>query len=630
MLESGSCCLSPYILAAAMPHRELGSVYTPQAIAGKMVRACLDRWFDENHAATDRAAPPACRVLDPACGDGAFLLEVFDELCRRCLADDSAARLEIVRSSIFGVDIDPSAVAALRLKLLDRIRAPDERQAEVAAVIETNIRCGNSLTGPDFGNSWRERNPAAAEQRGCCVEAIDWLRQFTAAAVAGGFDVIIGNPPYLRERDAKGLFDRLTATDLGRRWRDARMDLWYYFVHRSLDLLSPAGILSFIVNSYWMSSRGAARLIERLAHETQFDEITLLDDVPVFPKIAGRHMIFRLSKGRRNAMPRVLIRRHGSDPATLEEYSLSHDELFEHGRIVVARPDPRQRIFAGRRALGDFFATRQGMAENPPAINGRLLRQFAGRYSLKEGVFVLRRAEVDRLNLSSDERALLRPYYDTSDVERYRLGPEPTHHVLYLTRTTAPTLDGLPQIAAHLERFRPILERRREARAGKIAWWHLHWPRAEEIFIRPRILAVQMGKRPQFVFAARPTFVGFSINLILAKHEDGFALPVLAGILNSELARTWFERHAKRRGVHLEINAHVLRQFPLPGRDEAFERKIEVLVTRRQEDAIDEAKARGLDDEINRCVIALYERAARRLDSPTSSFERTSSIPSPL
>jgi hypothetical protein len=93
---------------------------------------------------------------------------------------------------------------------------------------------------------------------------------------------------------------------------------------------------------------------------------------------------------------------------------------------------------------------------------------------------------------------------------------------------------------------------------------------------------MQMGERPQFVFAERPTFVGFSINLILGRDGSGSALDVLAGILNSDLARTWFERHAKRRGVNLEINAHLLRQFPLPERNVEIERQIGELVRVRQ------------------------------------------------
>lgn len=428
---------------------------------------------------------------------------------------------------------------------------------------------------------------------------INWQRDFPAAFAAGGFDIIIGNPPYVRERNAKPLFDALGATELGRKWREARMDLWYYFVHRSLDLLRPGGILTFIVNSYWMSSRGAGKLIERLQQETSFEEIVLLENARVFKDVAGRHMIFRL-------------RKTGALPATCrvvtasEEYTILRDELFQPGRLVVARPDPGQAIFSNRASLGEWYDTRQGMAENPPAINRRLHREFSGHFPVGMGVFVLQSDEVDRLNLCAAERALLRAYYDTSAVGRYRISSEPSHQVLYLSRLTAASLEELTNIAAHLERFRPILERRREVQSGKIAWWHLHWPRDEQIFVRPRILSVQMGKRPQFAFVERLTFVGFSINVILAKAEGAFPLDVLCGILNSNLALTWFDRHAKRRGINLEINAHLLRQFPLPGRDSEIERLIGELVRERQRVQDETPPAARLEGEIEGLVSRLY------------------------
>src|SRR5579863_4476322 len=289
-----------------------------------------------------------------------------------------------------------------------------------------------------------------------------------------------------------------------------------------------------------------------------------------------------------------------------EEFTLSRDELFQPGRLVVARPDSGQAVFQNRIALGEFYDTRQGMAENPPAISRRLHREFAGQYPVGMGVFVLQSDEVERLNVSPAEQSLLRPYYDTQAVGRYRIAGEPTRRVLYLSRTTAPSLEGLPNIAAHLEPFRPILDRRREVQAGKTAWWHLHWPRDDQIFVQPRILSVQMGARPQFVFAERPTFVGFSINLILARSEGGFALDVLCGILNSDLAFTWFDRHAKRRGINLEINAHLLRQFPLPGRDAEIERTIGELVQERQALGDDAPRAVLLEKDIEDCVRCLY------------------------
>jgi SAM-dependent methyltransferase len=564
-------------------------------------------------------------VLDPACGDGAFLLEVFDELCWRhqLIAGvneathdhpSSSARLALVRNHIFGVDIDPPAVEALRKALLERIAATGEHAVEARAVVEANIRHGDSLAGPDFARSAMSTlfNEQAANLAGAVPKPIDWRRDFPAAAAAGGFDIIIGNPPYVRERNAKQLFDALAATDLGRQWREARMDLWYYFVHRSLDLLRPDGILSFIVNSYWMSSRGAGKLIERLKHESAFEEIVLLENARIFKDIAGRHMIFRLRKGNGSSSAGesqpVRVSRQGADPGTfVDEYTVSHDELFQPGRLVVARPDPGQVIFENRSPLGAAYDTRQGMAENPPAINGRLHREF-GQFPTGMGVFVLRSDEVDCLQLSAAERTLLRPYYDTKAVGRYRIANEPTHHVLYLSRKTAPSLDCLPKIAAHLEPFRPILERRREVQSGKIAWWHLHWPRDEQIFLRPRILCVQMGKRPQFVFAERATFVGFSINVILPPEQSDFGLDVLAGILNSDLAQTWFDRHAKRRGINLEINAHLLQQFPLPERNAEVEQTIGDLVRQRQTVSDNAPETAEIERTIELGVQRLYEK----------------------
>jgi hypothetical protein len=294
-----------------------------------------------------------------------------------------------------------------------------------------------------------------------------------------------------------------------------------------------------------------------------------------------------------------------------QEYDVPLSELYQQGRLVVALPDPKHDIFRGRPRLAESYNTRQGIAENPPRINRRLYRKAPHRYAPGEGVFVLQAGEIERLHLSPAEDRLLRPYYELSAAGRYQLAEEPTHHVLYLTGRTAPALGEIPNLAGHLERFRPILEQRRETREGKVAWWHLHWPRAEEIFLRPRILSVQMGNRPQFVFVERPAFVGFSINLIIARDATAPALDTLTGILNSELAASWFDRHAKRRGVNLEINAHVLRQFPLPGRDQDLENKIGELVRERQRLRADDPPAPAIERDIENRVAQLYNAMAR-------------------
>lgn len=649
--------------------RDLGQYYTPQSVAACMVHAGLfgdlesedspgDHPLERADDRSDRQSAPrevcpqalnVCvnapgpgrlpTVLDPACGDGAFLLEAFDQLeswftkytssqplrgntngnPARGMRKTNASigetlalseKLCIVRDHLFGVDIDPAAIGDLRQALLARI-APELRQEDdVRRVLKCNFRVGNALTGPAF-HEIPDSTPHGAG-------AIDWNAAFPHIRDAGGFDVILGNPPYRRELYAKELFEEIAATPLGRKWRQARMDLWYYFLHRSLDLLRPGGRLSFIVNSYWTASSGASRLIRRIEREAILEEIVVLGKTPLFTDVAGQHLIFRLRKRASNgssAAPhncRILDLSRGgiadhlrpvddsqpmkscsSSPAAAAvemagtesgplQYELTPAEMFQHGRLLLGRPDPLVAKLRGLRLLEDEYDIRQGMAENPPCISARHRREFGPQFVVDEGVFVLSADEMQKLDLSAVEARLLRPYFATSALGRYRLPERPTHHVLYLTRHTAPSLEPVPHIARHLSRFRVILERRRETQRGTVAWWQLHWPRDERIFAEPSVLSVQMGREPQFVYAEAPAFVGFSVNVALPRSGDAMSPAALTGVLNSNVAARWFAVFAKRRGVRLEINGGALRQFPLPQRNLSLEAELAVLVSQRQ------------------------------------------------
>ncbi len=597
----------------------VGRHYTPRELARRMVGECFD------------ALPlgdGSCRVLDPGCGDGVFLREALEELCSRREASGQfgatgsltpAARGQIARESLFGVDVDAGALAEVR-KFLRESTGASSSAAVAESMLAGNVLLGDALTGPGFGE-WGRSQARDRQSPAAGAPPIDWQRDFPLVAQAGGFDLVIGNPPYLRERDAKPLFDRIAASELGRRWRQGRMDLWHYFVHRSLDLLRPGGLLCFVVNSYWTGSRGASRVIERLRLEATFEQIELLGKDRLFAGVSGQHMVFRLRKRHTKLhtgeplcwirhcppLPPAGLPRRGEAPNERDCF-IPHSKLFCEGRLVLSPPDRLSRLAEHVPRLAARFGTRQGIAENPPRINRRLAQRLGPQFTPGDGVFVLSADELAALALSPRELELLRPYYETASLGRYRLPAAPTHFILYLTPRTAPVIEQLPKIAAHLSRFRSILEARREVMLGRSGWWHLHWPRDEAIFLAPRILCVQMGRRPQFVCTDRPAFVGFSVNLVLSRGTGEISLPALTAILNSDLAMEWFERHAKRRGVNLEINGHLLRQFPLPLRDDAREQMLTELVARRQALCDDTALCADLDRQIEAHVQALYAR----------------------
>lgn len=510
---------------------------------------------------------PSVAILDPACGDGAFIVPLLNRLAEQlCVTNDSLARLSIVRDHVYGVDSDPEAIHRVRQRVSEWIGSLASSQ-DVERVLASHFPCGDALLGNDWTNS--EHLPTVHDR-----QAIDWGESFPSVAAAGGFDLIIGNPPYRRERDSKSDFDRIAASTLGQ-WREPRMDLWHYFLHRGLDLLKPGGRLTFIVNSYWISATSAKRLRERVASETTLEEIMMLGAAPLFQGVSGQHMIFRLCK---QIEPETACRVH--DLSSLSQDQIKHSLSHE---VVEPSTIPQSELWQGNQRqlqisashpqatgplLGDFYEVRQGIAENPPFVTRKAALELGDAQLAGRGVFVLTDHEVDRLQLNDDERALLRPYYALSAIERFQVAAKPTHQLLYLTRQTAPSLEQLPQLARHLEPFRAILNLRREVRSGQIAWWHLHWPREERLFTSPRILSLQMGATPRFAYAEQPTYIGFSMHVITSpatqKVQPSPSLPALTAILNSSRAQRWFESHAKHRGAHLDISGTILKQFPLP------------------------------------------------------------------
>jgi adenine-specific DNA-methyltransferase len=583
--------------------RQLGSYYTPRFIVQRMLHDCLLPLCDE--------ATQPIRILDPACGDGAFMLEAFYILKGQYASrgETSDSPLQIVKKHLFGVDIDPVAVEMLHRELIGRINPSRSQVKEAKQIICENIILSDALIGSDF---------SATETPTPDRTALNWKAAFPHIAAEGGFDLIIGNPPYRRELDAKELFEQVAATPFGRKWRQARMDYWFYFLHRGLDLLKANGRLAFIVNSYWTASSGAKKLIQRLEQETTLEEILILGNAPIFADVSGRHLILRLQKGKKDTACHVIDLSSNNNrrlsesmksslPLVDERYLIPQCELFQNGRLSLSRPDEILSQLKCTATLGELFEVRQGMAENPPCISKRHVEEFQERYQIGEGVFVLAPEEVESLNLSEKEQALLRPYYKSHAVGRYRFPKEPKQAVLYLTKETALSLKGLPHIKRHLQRFRPLLDRRRETKNGGLPWWCLHWPREERIFTGPKILCAQMGKQPRFVQIDHPAFVGFSINLILQTSTESFSLKTLTAILNSELAKRWFSRNAKRRGVNLEINGNHLKEFPLPQRNNQLEQELDTLVIQRQlMESTDVKQTHEADDLLDQLVCRLY------------------------
>jgi hypothetical protein len=542
------------------------------------------------------------RILDPACGSGSFLIVAYQHLLdahhdwyrehepqkhRKAVflgpggwRLTTAEKRRILLNNIYGVDIDRQAVEVTKLSLLLKVMEGENNETltqqtlfgeRALPSLEQNIKCGNSIIGLDYYE--QEQIPLLGDGERHRINAFDWKSEFAAIFEAGGFDVVIGNPPYRRELDYKHLMDEIASTSFGRLYRVPRMDLWYYFVHRGLEVLRPSGTLSFIVNAYWTSGTGAEKLIATLRDDAHIEEIFCFDKLKVFHRVAGQHMIVRIRKEHLRT-PTIIRVVQPNEETTAEPFVLGRasvamfkktaDQLFRLGKVDLQRPADEMLAKLGRWVpLEKLGKVRQGIAENPASINRKTNERFGKRFVVGQGVFALCGEEVKKLHPTTAERALLRPYWDLCDLGRYFLAEKPSLTLIYSTRQTCPDIRLCPNLQDHLGRFRIIMEGRRETRNGSNSWWHLHWPRDEAIWEAPKVLSVQMSRRPAFVPALNPVYVPFSVNVFvpfLSTRED---LNYLVALLNSRLLWQWYRHHAKRRGVALEINGNVLAQTPI-------------------------------------------------------------------
>ena len=578
--------------------RKAGGVYyTPRYIVDYIVENTVGKLLEGK--TPEEAA--ALKIVDPACGSGSFLLGAYQYLLdwhidwyihndpeKWAKGKDPAIipasgggwqlttqkKKDILVNNIHGVDIDAQAVEVTKLSLLLKVLEGESGQLSLGLEralpdLSRNIQCGNSLIGEDY---FAGRLVVDEEERRR-VNPFEWQHAFPQVFARGGFDAVIGNPPYRRELDYGELLSEIANTEFGRKYKTPRMDLWYYFVHRGLELLRLNGRLSFIVNSYWTSGLGAEKLINSLYRDTQIEEVFSLGKLKVFEHVSGQHMIIRVCKTdkQKNTIIKIPISENekSAEPfvlgnAQVSVFEKSKDQLFKENKIDLQPQSGHLLEKIENNPRLDYYGfIRQGIAENPSNVNYKTNEKFDNKFTVNEGVFVLTESELLSLSLPKNEMQLIRPYHVLSDLDRYFISKIPSRFLIYSTKNTCSNINKFPTIRDHLRRFKIIMDERRETKNGSNSWWHLHWPRDENIWKAEKIISIQMASRPSFTYSEGSVYVPFSVNVFIGNENLSISLKYILGLLNSKLLWNWFNHYAKRRGVGLEINGNVLAKAPI-------------------------------------------------------------------
>jgi len=532
-----------------------GSYYTPGPLArymaemgilGALIRRypehqrCAERWiYGEKLSSEDRAELLECflklRIFDMASGDGVFLGAVV-ELGKSLLPDRASASEKLkILENIGAADIRPEALEAWAIRTV--VHFPELIQTPIAL----NGFCTDSVHGDT-------------------LTKIPWILD---GIQSGGFDLIIGNPPYLGEKGNREMFQKLRSTEFGRKYGSGRMDLFYYFFHRSMDLLRKNGQLCQLTTSYYATADSAKALRDRLRTEGAIRRLIIFDDQPAFPEVKSHHLIIHWEKGTTNGhgtgilcrQVRSLKHYHFEDlrleneGVAYEKHSgIPSESFFDAGGQIALDPGAwhlnisKTMILKAPLKLSDRFRVNQGI------VSGMDRRDHSPVFVLEPG---------EGLDLPTE---MLVPWYKNSDIRRYAPAEKSERRLIYLSNESEEIVPEL--ILKHFEPYREFLMRRRECANGKRPWYGLQWPRNSEIFRGPKLVAPQRCAENRFAYTEKPWFASADVYFI-TEPSDGCSLFALMAYLNSDCLYYWFYQCGKRKGTILELYATPLKGVPI-------------------------------------------------------------------
>lgn len=390
------------------------------------------------------------------------------------------------------------------------------------------------------------------------IKPFNWQEEFNKI-LPNGFDAVIGNPPYIKERGSKEIFEPVLKSKLGKLYHQGKMDFWYYFVHRGIDILKPNGFLAFITNSYWMRSDGASKLIDRIEKEFIVNTIVDFDNYKVFEDVSGKHNISVFSKGQNKKLKcRILTINKQNPSSVIEEYNLleiNNENLFSNSKLNIQSND---NIFENCDILDNHFDTSVGVQESTDKVT-RTQKEKTKRTDINigDGVFVLTEKEIKNLGFTKEEKKLLKPYVNTLHIKRYSL-TFANEYLLYLGKTEREDIakGKCPNIKKHLDNVKEFI-------TSSNAPYGIHRTREQRYFEEPKLICKGMFLKPEFYFDYEKYYCGFSFSVIIQKSKE-YELKLLLALMNSKLGEYWFNLNGKKRGVGVDIGVKVFRLFPLP------------------------------------------------------------------
>ena len=515
-------------------------------------------------------------ICDPACGSGAFLNQALDFLIKEHnYIDELKAKIlggvivfsdienTILENNIFGVDLNEESVEIAKLSLWLRTAQPRRKLNNLSS----NIKCGNSLI---------DSKTIAGDK------AFNWHEQFPTVFDRGGFDVIIGNPPYVKEANNKNAFKGLHSHEC----YQGKMDLWYLFGCLGIDISKKnIGLIGYIAPNNWITNDGASLFRNYILNNSKLIEFIDFGDFKVFESAGIQTMIYLMQKNSDNEdyifnfskiNDKVITNSEIQD--FLSKSKSSKTELYKVrivkeiflDNILNFTNETNSIILNNIQKNGNFYLNKEeinsGIDIGQDFVNGKSKSILGNDFNIGDGVFNLSQDEYDGYNFSNEEKKLLKPFYTTKEINRYLTIAKNRYWVVYTSSKfkNPEEIIPFPNIKKHLDKFKEIITSDNKP-------YGLHRTRNEKIFIGEKILSIRKCSKPSFAYVEFDSYVNRTYNIIKSKRID---LKFLNSLLNSQLIKFWLKEKGKLQGDIFQVDINPLLSIPLILTDKEFQYKI--------------------------------------------------------
>ncbi len=546
------------------------------------------------------------KVVDPACGSGAFLVQALTFLKEEYnwvakererlsgltqLWDTEAVIKSILANNIYGVDINAESVEITKLALWMHTAGPGQKLSK----LDENILCGNSLVGPDFYRGERQMGLFSEEEREL-INVFDWRAAFPGVFARGGFDCVVGNPPYVKLQNfAKVQSDvaeylvektRPDGSPLYESTQTGNFDMYLPFIEKGIELLNGGGRMGYIAPNVWLKNEYGRGLRQKLKETQQLDRWIDFKSYQIFEE-AITYTALQFFEG--SPVESVLCM-FASDGEISHvnwdepEANISYNELPQNDAWDFIPNSARKlihRLSAKLAPLGEKKWTK--------AI-------FQGIKTGCDSAFVLGKSTLKKENI---EKKILKQLVSGSETKRYKI-PQSEKHLIFPYNLGSKNIslfsEGLmaekyPNTLTHFKKKEKHLRNRESGRFDDEEWYCFSRPQNLKKLDKPKILlaGTAPGLRAFCDEKGKYSFLGGRVYGLLPTCEND--LFYLLGLLNSKLLNFIFQMLARpKSGGFYDIETQYLAPLPIPDpskseKEEVIERAktLQDLHTRRRD-----------------------------------------------